>query len=353
MATAQAFSMHELVLVPTPRSPAQSPMKAAVLGEPDPLAAGELGLITHDLAYRTGATTGLLVVCNPDDRQVHVVYACGVAHEPELLSTSSGGDRGFVGQVLDSGDAAVGAIDPQHDRSLGFAVCGAPVRYAAGAAVRPPGGPPGALCIGFATPPPRHDQMLTRWMVEHYAALASLYMHDAGVLDGLLAAGRLDGLTGCLNHTAIRSELQRELERSARNARPLSCCFIDLDRFKQINDSYGHPHGSAVLANVAAVLRDCIRLGDTLGRYGGDEFVAILPDTDQTAAIALAQRLQSTISTTTLNRGLEQLGASIGVAQARPGCTADELLAAADNALLRAKGAGRGLVVGASDPAGY
>ena len=149
----------------------------------------------------------------------------------------------------------------------------------------------------------------------------------------------------------VRSKLRREIERSTRSNRPLSCCFIDLDRFKHINHSYGHPHGSQVLADVALLLRNGIRIGDTLGRYGGDEFVAILPDTDQGAALVLAERLRSTISTTTLNGAHEPLGASVGVAQSRPGCTAEDLLAAADEALRRAKRAGGGLVVGASDVA--
>jgi diguanylate cyclase (GGDEF)-like protein len=283
---------------------------------------------------------------------VRVVYALGATHEEARLSSTHPADgHGFVGRVLESGHAAVETIDHTHDRSLPLTASGAPVRYAVGAAVRPPGGPAGALCIGYSTPRLHRDRSLTLWMVERYAALASLCLYDAGVLEGLLAAARMDSLTGCPNHAAIRSTLHRELERSARNHRPLCCCFIDLDRFKQINDRYGHQHGSQVLAEVAAVLRAGIRLGDTLGRYGGDEFVAILPDTDQPAAASLAERLRSTISTTTLNGAHEPLGVSVGVAQARPGCTADELLTAADDALRIAKGAGGGLVVGASDVA--
>ena len=330
----------------TPLSSAQPPSTRRA----DPIADGELGLIARDLASRAQAHTALVAVWDPHHRFVRTVHTVGVADEKARLSiTHPSGGRGFVGRLLATGRAAAEPIEPAHDRSLGLTAAGAPVRFAAGAPILPPDGPAGALCIGYSTPPPHRNPSLTLWIVERYAGLASLCIYDAGVLDGLLAAARTDGLTGCLNHTAIHSELHRELERNARDRRPLSCLFIDLDRFKQVNESYGHPHGSQVLAAVAAALRDGMRVGDTLGRYGGDEFIAILPDTDQRAATALAERLRSTIGATTPNGAHASTGVSIGVAQARPGCTADELLAAADDALRTAKGAGGGLVVGAGD----
>ncbi len=335
-----------------PRISALRRVEPTPLQSSDSLAGSELGLITRDLALRAEAQTALLAVVDPDHGLVHVVCFSGAAHQgARLPATCLAEGRDFVGRVLESGHAAVEILDPEYDQSLGLTTSGPPLRYAAGAPVRPPSGPRGALCIGYSTAPLHRDPSLTLWLVERYAGLAELCMHDEGVLDGLLAAARVDGLTGCLNHSAIRAELERELERSVRNHRPVSCCFIDLDRFKQVNDDFGHPRGSELLAEVAAALRSAMRLGDTLGRYGGDEFVAILPDTEQRAAIALAERLRSTISTTALTGAHEPLGASIGVAQARPGYTADELLAAADDALRSAKSAGGGLVVGAGDVA--
>jgi diguanylate cyclase (GGDEF)-like protein len=184
-------------------------------------------------------------------------------------------------------------------------------------------------------------------MVERYAGLAALCLHDAGVLDGLLAAARVDGLTGLLNYAATRAELEREIARSARHRRPTSCAFVDLDHFKRVNDRHGHLHGSTTLTEVATILRAGVRVGDTIGRYGGDEFLAILPDTDHDAACALADRLRATLSATPLTRASEPLSASVGVAQWHPGATADEMLAAADAALASAKHAGGDLVVGA------
>ncbi|MDQ6805255.1 MAG: GGDEF domain-containing protein [Actinomycetota bacterium] len=316
----------------------------AMLG---PFAGGELGLITRDVASRVGAQTGVLAVFNQGERLVQVVCAWGTAPwDSHLLSLPA---DGFVGRVLESGHAAVEPINPEHDPGLGIPRSAARLSYAAGAAVRPPGGQPGALCAGFAAAP--QDRELTIWLLEGYARLAALCLHDAGILDGLLAATRIDGLTGCLKHTTIRAELERQIGRCERHGGPVSCCFIDLDHFKQIDDRHGHPCGNQVLADVAAVLREAMRAGDTLGRYDGDEFVAILPDTDQAAACVLAERLRSMIATTTPDGASEPLDASVGVAQWQPRQKADELLAAADQALLAAKADGGGTVARADDVA--
>ena len=181
--------------------------------------------------------------------------------------------------------------------------------------------------------------------------MASMCLHDAGTLDGLLAAARLDALTGCLNYAATHAELEREIRRCARHRRAMTCCFIDLDRFKLVNDRHGHPQGSRVLAEVAAALRAGVRVGDSVGRYGGDEFVVLLPDTDRDAAHTLTERLRATICTTTVAGGHEPLDASIGLAQWRAGMTAEDLLAVADDALRTAKREGGGRVVVGGDVA--
>jgi diguanylate cyclase (GGDEF)-like protein len=320
--------------------------QAAVPGVGDPLAGGELGLITRDVVVRTGAETGLLAVWNGTDKLMDVICAWGGAPIDDGPPPIPAGWRyGFVGRVLETGHAAFGPIDSKHSLGLGIAASGSRLTHAAGAAVRPPGHPPGVLCVGFAAPP-REDPAVTLWVLERYAGLAALCLHDAGALEGLLEAGRLDGLTGLLNHAAIVAELYREIERSARHGRPLSCFFVDLDRFKHINERHGHLHGSAVLAEVAVVLGDGVRVGDTIGRYGGDEFIAILPDTDYSDACVLAERLRWMISTTAFNGALESLDASVGVTQRRPGSTVGEMLGAADDALRAAKRAGGGIVVG-------
>ncbi|HWF36048.1 MAG TPA: GGDEF domain-containing protein [Solirubrobacteraceae bacterium] len=310
-------------------------------------AAGELNLITRRVTVRTGAETGLLVVFSEADRLLHVLGASGTSGNG--LAASSRSDIGFVGRVLETARSAGEPIDPEHDSSLGVAASGAPLAYAAGAGIRPPGGPAGALCVGFSSRPA--DETLILWRIESYARLASLCLHERGTLDGLLASARLDGLTGCLNFAAIRAELDREIRRAERHARRLSCCFIDLDHFKRINDRHGHLHGNRVLAEVGAALRTGMRAGDTVGRYGGDEFLAILPDADEAAALVLAERLRATIFTGGAITSDERLDTSIGVAQWRPGSTADDLLATADSALLCAKDGGGGIVARAGTAA--
>jgi diguanylate cyclase (GGDEF)-like protein len=317
------------------------PVDAVEEAQPrDPLAAGKLGLITREVSARAGAQAGLLAVFERADRPGEVVSAWGTTPWEENLPSSLPADR-FLGRVLESGHAAVEAIGPDHE--LAMQASGTHLTWAAAAAVRPPGGPRAALCVAFQMPPRR--KALTLWLLERYAGLAALSLHDQAALDGLLRAAVVDGLTGCLNHEAVRSELHREIARSDRHGRALSCCFIDLDRFKLINDDHGHLVGSRVLAEVAAAIRDGLRAEDGLGRYGGDEFLAVLPETDASQAHALAERLRARISRTTVDGRRLYLDASIGIARWRPGATLDELIESADRALLEAKRAGGAAVV--------
>jgi diguanylate cyclase (GGDEF)-like protein len=137
--------------------------------------------------------------------------------------------------------------------------------------------------------------------------------------------------------------LSRETTRAERYGHALSVCFIDLDRFKRVNDLHGHTHGNRVLLEVAAALRACMRAGDTLGRYGGDEFVAILPETEEAEARVLAERIRARISAATALSAAEPLDASVGIAQWSPGWSAEAILGAADRALLAAKADGGGI----------
>jgi diguanylate cyclase (GGDEF)-like protein len=191
------------------------------------------------------------------------------------------------------------------------------------------------------------DHETTMWTIESYARIAALWMHDPAALDGLAEAARRDSLTGVLNYGAARAELAREVSRASRHRLEFSCCFLDLDGFKQINDLHGHLHGNTVLSRVAATLRSSMREFDILGRFGGDEFIVILPETDASSARAMAERLRLQVAGATSS--VLPLTASIGVAAWAQGMTADGLLAAADEALAAAKNAGGGVVVAAAD----
>jgi diguanylate cyclase (GGDEF)-like protein len=163
-----------------------------------------------------------------------------------------------------------------------------------------------------------------------------------------------DGLTGLFNHRHIHQELWEEFERVQRTEEPLAVAMLDLDHFKQVNDTYGHQAGDAVLQEVAAILRETAREIDKLGRYGGEEFMALLPDSDLDAATVFAERVREAVEGYAFDVGLPEpirLTVSAGVAT-YPNAqieNPDQLVDWADRALYAAKKGGRNRVVRAPD----
>jgi diguanylate cyclase (GGDEF)-like protein len=159
-----------------------------------------------------------------------------------------------------------------------------------------------------------------------------------------------DPVSGCMNHRAMRRRLDEEIGRAMRTGGPLSCMLIDLDNFKLVNDRYGHQAGDAMLRAVVDALVGEFRAFDRVARYGGDEFVVILPNAELDSAVAAASRALERLNALSY---LEEIGsgvsASIGVAQWQAPMTTDALLRACDAALLRAKRQGKGRVTRASD----
>lgn len=245
-------------------------------------------------------------------------------------------EGGLVGRALEhpAQRAALGPLDPVLDSSL-IRAHDPPLAYAVAAPIYSPAGGGDVLIAGFAARP--RSRSRTLWSAESYAAVIALCLDDRGALDELIAAGPRDALTGCLTYQATIRELDREINRSARGGLHLSVCFIDLDGFKRINDRHGHMCGNDVLERIGQILRDGVRSCDTVGRYGGDEFIAILPQTVETEAGRLALRLGSRLADTTIAPLDRPLTASIGVAQWVLGTRSDSVLAAADCALLAAK----------------
>jgi diguanylate cyclase (GGDEF)-like protein len=154
-----------------------------------------------------------------------------------------------------------------------------------------------------------------------------------------------DGLTGLLNRSAIMDTLRQELERAAREPQPFSILMVDLDRFKQINDLHGHQAGDATLKEAAARMKATVRCHDSVGRYGGEEFLIVLPGCPHAGAQALAERIRQAFAAMPFNiRGRElNVTCSIGSASQPPGlpCDTDSLIRLADCALYGAKEAGR------------
>ena len=154
-----------------------------------------------------------------------------------------------------------------------------------------------------------------------------------------------DRLTGIPNRETLLATLTAEVERAGRHYKPLSVAFIDIDRFKPINDTYGHNSGDAVLRQVASLVADSIRASDTFGRYGGEEFMLILPETTPEDAVALAEELRALVMQEPLRiAGGQEIKAtiSIGIAGGRGSqLQLDMLVDRADAAMYAAKSQGR------------
>jgi diguanylate cyclase (GGDEF)-like protein len=150
-----------------------------------------------------------------------------------------------------------------------------------------------------------------------------------------------DAKTGLLNAGAWRQEAERQIVRAERLNQPISVVMLDLDHFKVLNDTYGHQAGDAALQAVAGCLTDALRGYDAVGRFGGEEFIALLNDADETVSRTVAERLCARIRTLDLSHG-GRVTASVGVGVGAVGSHGiDELIAVADRALYVAKGAGR------------
>ncbi|MEN8374556.1 MAG: diguanylate cyclase [Gemmatimonadota bacterium] len=166
-----------------------------------------------------------------------------------------------------------------------------------------------------------------------------------------------DGLTGLYNHRHIHEVLVREFDRSMRTHEPISVAMFDLDRFKSVNDRYGHQAGDSVLRAVSDILRETAREVDVLGRYGGEEFIAVLPGTELHDAAVFAERVRAAVAGATFPLdGQPSISMTIsgGIASwpARNVTDARTLIEAADRALYAAKEGGRDRIVRASEVVG-
>jgi diguanylate cyclase (GGDEF)-like protein len=186
-----------------------------------------------------------------------------------------------------------------------------------------------------------------------FAAQVGLSVANIRLREALRSQSTKDPLTGLYNRRYLQEMLEREIRRAIRSEQALGALMLDLDHFKNFNDTYGHEAGDAVLRETAAFLVRSIRAEDFVCRYGGEEFVVILPTADIRAAAARAERIRSKLRDVVVmhdGRSLGLITVSIGVA-ALPnhGTNEKDLLQAADAALYRAKRDGRDRVV-VADP---
>lgn len=163
------------------------------------------------------------------------------------------------------------------------------------------------------------------------------------------AEARVDGLTGLHNRRYLDENLERLVQRSARNDQPLSLVMFDVDHFKRFNDEYGHDAGDEVLIALASVVLNNLRPTDLAARYGGEEFVVVLPEAELEGAAKSAERLREQVAQARIQTAdgteLPQITVSLGVAQLQEGEEAAGLLKRADTCLYQAKDQGRNRVV--------
>jgi diguanylate cyclase (GGDEF)-like protein len=176
-----------------------------------------------------------------------------------------------------------------------------------------------------------------------FASHAALSLRNAVLLSEIEKLATTDALTGLANRRAFEAALERTVALARRKREPLTLVVVDVDRFKSVNDTHGHPMGDAVLQRLAAVLRSACRETDVAARFGGEEFALVLPATDVAGGRVVAERLRAAAEA---DVGPVRYTVSVGVAVlGTHGSDRHGLLAAADAALYRAKRRGRNRVV--------
>jgi len=190
------------------------------------------------------------------------------------------------------------------------------------------------------------DQVETARALVAHAAVA---LENARLHRLVEEQAHVDALTGLANRRSLEETLTSELARARRLDGELCLVLADLDRFKEVNDRFGHPAGDEVLRSFAHTLAGAVREGDIAGRWGGEEFALILVGVGVAGGLELAERARRLICARpvlTVRGGPITVAASFGVAACTGGADIDELIAAADSALYAAKRAGRNRVVG-------
>ncbi len=166
--------------------------------------------------------------------------------------------------------------------------------------------------------------------------------------EGLNQSAITDGLTGAYNHRYLHERLEQEIERSDRYQAPLTCLILDVDDFKKVNDLCGHPFGDTVLVEITRLIHETVRRTDLVGRYGGEEFLVIMPQTNAEEALPIAQRIVSLIADHPfVFKGIISMCVTISIGLATyPSLEHDitnksSLLSAADQSLYKAKRTGK------------
>ncbi len=186
------------------------------------------------------------------------------------------------------------------------------------------------------------------FLAHTYALAMSRTTQELHALNAdLTRLATIDGLTGLFNRRYLTEQIHTEIERFNRSGRTFAVMLGDIDDFKAINDQHGHQGGDAVLAAVSRLLRETVRTQDQVARWGGEEFLAFLPETGAAEAAAVTERIQHQLAKHPFPYGNAKVPVrmTFGIAQFTPGQTLDDLLACADRALYRGKSTGKNRIV--------
>ncbi|MHB1360692.1 MAG: GGDEF domain-containing protein [Rhodocyclaceae bacterium] len=212
----------------------------------------------------------------------------------------------------------------------------------------------GSLQLGSAVAE-RYDAAAGTDFLDRLAAIVAFCLESALTQERLKRVGLTDSLTGVQNRRYFEHRCLVEISQAQRHRQPLACMFLDIDKFKRINDSHGHQSGDVVLRGVAEVIQAQLRASDTIARYGGEEFVVLLPQTAALHAQEIAERIRVAVAAQAFRSQSDQtvpVTISIGLAMlpldaaaSEPAAQAEMLIATADRALYQAKHGGRNRVV--------
>jgi diguanylate cyclase (GGDEF)-like protein/putative nucleotidyltransferase with HDIG domain len=265
------------------------------------------------------------------------------ASKEVVIQAEAGSRRGAVGRRLELGDSLVGRVARTGQmlaaRDLAKDACGDPVLADSASAI--------AMPILYAeqlhgvlyveTVQPREFSEMERLLLLTLADLISGALHNALTFQRAQEQAITDGLTGVKTHRFLMEALSAEWKRSTRANRSFSVLLIDLDRFKFVNDFYGHLEGDLVLKRVGHVLEEHCRRSDVVARYGGDEFVILMPETNVEQSSQIAETLRTRICTDSLLRE-KRITASLGIASFPiNGATPQELIQVADASMYLSK----------------
>ncbi len=288
------------------------------------------------------ADTGELSLYEPEEDQLRVVASCG-------FDKDTGGDIVPMGEGLMGLSAQtkqpllVKNYQKWENRSPRYSTL--VLEEAVGAPMLSGGVLLGSVVLGSFQPNTFDASSMD--LLNLFVQQASLAIHNARLFEQLNDLAVTDTLTGLFNRRHFFYQAETLVIRAQRYSSPLSAVMIDLDHFKEINDTFGHSAGDHVLREVARVLSAALRKSDLIGRYGGEEFCVLLPEIDLEEARAAAERLRQEVFNLQIPtlKGTAAVTASLGVATLNlSGETLDQLLQRADAALYRAKRAGRNAV---------